>query len=156
MTTPVGLSNPKSRYLGLGYKAGNALGNAGGDLSISLINHLDFDLQASWLYNKLGGSGFGISPGVRGLLLGHARSTPYLSVGYVYFRVRFDNGATGSGDAVFANVGYEFKLPAEFVLTLGGGVTYAGNVSTSDGKTVVIGEDGLRPNLEVGVRYVLR
>jgi hypothetical protein len=32
-----------------------------------------------------------------------------LSVGYVHFRLTFDNGVKGSGNAAFANLGCEWK-----------------------------------------------
>src|SRR5262245_53209777 len=84
--------------VGVGYKIGNGLGFAGGDVILRFIPHVVFDLQAN--YVSVGGdagsaTGYGFAPTVQGQLfeLGH---TPYLGLGFVYCKMTL-NDAAGSG-----------------------------------------------------------
>jgi hypothetical protein len=149
-------SSPSSaRQVGMGYKLGDDLGYFGADLILSPLPHIALDLQGSWINKKLGASGFGLAPALQFFLFGEGRSTPYLSVGYAHVWLTFDDGVTGAGSAVFANLGYEWKWRSGLGILLGGGILYAGNVSTSDnGRTLILGEDGLKANVEAGVRYM--
>jgi hypothetical protein len=139
----------------VGYKIGDGLGYTGADVILSPLPHVALDLQGSWFQKKLGASGFGVAPAIQVFLKGDGKSTPYLSIGYVHFRLTFDNGVKGSGNAAFANLGYEWKWRFGLGILLGGGILYSGNVSTSDnGRTMILGEDGIKPSLEFGMRYM--
>jgi hypothetical protein len=148
-------STSSARQVGMGYKLGDGLGYWGADLILSPIPHIALDLQGSWFSEKFGASGFGVAPALQFFLIGEGRSTPYLSVGYAHFWLTFDDGVKGSGSAIFANLGYEWKWRSGLGILVGGGILYAGNVSTSDnGRTQILGEDGLKANIEAGVRYM--
>ena len=147
------LSNRGRHRVAAGYKVGNGLGYLGGDLEISPMAHLELDLQMSWFSEKYGASGFGAAPSVRVLLLDDGRSTPYVSAGYLYFRLMFDNNTRGAGDGVFANLGYEWKWRGGLGIVVGAGVVYFRDVRAEDPRISIIGADGTRPNIEAGLRY---
>src|SRR5438477_7517055 len=57
-----------SKHLGVGYKIGNGLGFVGGDILVSPIDHLTFDLQANWFSATSSGTsanGYGLAPAVQ-------------------------------------------------------------------------------------------
>ena len=154
-TTPVlrSTGSDRPKLLGVGYKAGNALGGIGGDLIVSPLPHLDIDLQMGWFPRKYGGPAFGITPTIRATLNGSGRSTPYLSAGFTYRWLRFANGTPGSSDGVLANVGYLWKWTTGFEILAGGGLLYMRRVEASDPGIFIYGAEGLRFNLEFGLRY---
>ena len=154
-TTPAlrSTGNDRPKLLGVGYKAGNALGGIGGDLIVSPLPHLEIDLQMSWFPRKYGGPAFGITPTIRGTLNGPGRSTPYLSAGFTYRWLRFANGTPGSSDGVIANLGYLWKWTSGFEVLAGGGLLYMRRVEASDPGIFIYGAEGLRFNLEFGLRY---
>jgi hypothetical protein len=154
-TVPCPAKTRPHRYLGAGYKAGDGLGYAGLQLNVSVGPHVTFAAQGSWLYKKFGASGFGMAFTLQILLNGEGKSTPYFSIGYLRYRLAFDHQVTGWGDGTFVNLGYEWKWASGFSVLGGGGILYSGNVSTSDnGRTIILGEDGIKPNLELGVKYM--
>jgi hypothetical protein len=144
-------SHPKR--IGVGYKAGNGLGYLCADLNLALLRHVDVDLQAGWFPKKYGASGFGVAPTIRVTLNGDGQSTPYISAGIAYFSLEFDGGAHGHGDGGTASLGYEWKWASGLGVLLGAGVLYTRDLRLSDPGLMILGADGLHPNVEFGVRY---
>ena len=89
-----------SKHLGVGYKIGNGLGFVGGDILVSPIDHLTFDLQANWFSATSSGTsanGYGLAPAVQFHFFKGQRSSPYIGVGLLYATLTLD-GITSSAD----------------------------------------------------------
>jgi hypothetical protein len=139
------------RKIGVGYKLGNGIGFAGGDVILRLLPHVVVDVQAS--YASWGdASGFGIAPTVQIDLktIGH---TPYLGAGLVYAEM---SNAVARADVtgLVANAGYEWRFASGLGLMAGAGVQDVGSVHAQSGANSLDGPDiGVHFNLEAGVRY---
>jgi hypothetical protein len=146
---------PPEKRLGVGFKIGNGLGFVGGDLIVAPIDHLAFDLQASWLSDKLDtgtATGYGFAPGVQGRLFAGQVSTPYVALGLLYAHLAL-NGVTASATGFFMNIGYEWRWDFGLGILLGAGVGHLGTVHATDGVTSLDSPGGTHFNLEAGVRY---
>src|SRR5262250_2308135 len=95
---------PPHTFLGVGYKIGNGMGVIGGDVIISPIDHLTFDLQANY-FAEAGAAGYGLVPMLQVHLFSGQVSSPYLGAGVLYATLSMDN-VTASTTGVVANAGY--------------------------------------------------
>jgi hypothetical protein len=141
----------EKRTIGVGYKLGNGIGFAGGDLIVRAFSHVSFDLQASY---PAGYSfeGLSVAPAVQVQLkpTGH---TPYLDVGFVYMRFSTDQ-VHGYAAGVVANAGYEWRFASGVGILVGGGVQDHGPVHLASGTaSAESGSSGPSFNLEAGLRY---
>lgn len=149
--------------IGVGYKVGNGLGLAGGDLIVRAWPHVSFDLQVNYLSatdtsygDTLTLSGVGFAPAVHAQLkpVGH---TPYLSAGALYLRFSaHDDVNSGSGTATgfFANAGYEWRFASHVGVLVGAGIS---DLLTVHGDTAAASftytPDKILFNIESGIRY---
>ena len=146
---------PPVRKLGIGYKIGNGVGFAGGDIVINPVEHLSIDLQANYASvgtNRGTATGFALAPGLQGHLRAGQQSGPYVGAAFIYLKMGVD-GDSVSLTAMAFNVGWEWKWNSGLGIILGGGVGHIMNVSASNGveyngKTTMF-------NLEAGIRYML-
>jgi len=145
-----------SKHLGVGYKIGNGLGFVGGDILVSPIDHLTFDLQANWFSATSSGTsanGYGLAPAVQFHFFKGQRSSPYIGVGFLYATLTLD-GITSSATGEFFNAGYEWRWSSGLGILLGGGINHLGQVKATNGVETVETPGGTNPNLEVGLRYM--
>jgi hypothetical protein len=144
------------RKLGVGYKLGNGLGVLGADVVVAPIEHIALDVQVNY-YSAAEpegtAHGYGFAPAIQGRLFGGQRSTPYADVGWAHMSLSLQN-VTASGNAVFANVGYEFRWDFGLGVLLGAGAARLGKISATDGVTTIAVDGGTMFNLEAGVRYM--
>jgi hypothetical protein len=152
------------RKLGVGYKVGNGIGFAGGDLIYRAFPHVGFDLQINYFGAKdslangspVTYSGVGLAPAVHAQLrpIGH---TPYLAVGAIYARLAAHHEGdtiTGTGAGFFVNAGYEWRFASGVGVLLGAGVGdlvsmhFAGPSASAD-----MNPNDVYFNIEGGVRY---
>jgi hypothetical protein len=148
---------------GVGYKIGNGLGFAGGDLIVRAWPHVSFDLQVNYLSasdtsygDTLTLSGVGFAPGVH-LQLKPVGHTPYVSVGALYLRFSAHddvNSGTGTATGFFANVGYEWRFASHIGVLVGAGIS---DLLTLHGDTEAASftykPDKVFFNIESGLRY---
>jgi hypothetical protein len=141
----------QARKVGVGYKIGNGIGFAGGDVVLRLVPHVVFDLQAS--YASIDGmTGYGLAPTVQ-LQLKEVGHTPYLGVGIQHARLSDENRG-GYATGFVANAGYEWRFASGVGVIVGGGVQDLGPVHVTKGTATPDGRGtGVRFNLEAGVRY---
>ena len=145
-----------SRHVGVGYKVGNKLGFVGADLLIEPVEHLTFDLQASW-FNTASNSdtlkGFGLAPAVQYHFKGGQVSSAYIGAGYIYARMSL-NDLTASSQGGFLNAGYEWRWANGLGILVGGGFAHVSSVRKTDGFATIVAEGGTLPNLEAGLRFL--
>jgi len=148
---------------GLGYKIGNGLGFAGGDLIVRPWSHVSFDLQMNYLSasdtsygDTLTLSGVGFAPAVHAQLkpVGH---TPYVSVGALYLRFSAHddvNSGAGTATGFFVNAGYEWRFASHIGVLVGAGIS---DLLTVHGDTAASSftytPDKILFNIESGLRY---
>jgi hypothetical protein len=149
----VGAEETEPHYVGVGYKIGNGLGFAGGDVIVRAVPHVSLDLQANYLYERgVGtGSGFGFAPTVQFQWkpVGH---TPYVAVGLVYARLGESN-VTASTTGFLLNAGYEWRFASQVGVLVGGGAARLGRIYATDGVETISEAGGWFFNIEAGVRY---
>ena len=142
----------QARKVGVGYKIGNGIGFAGGDIVLRLLPHVVFDLQASYASSS-GLTGYGLAPTVQ-LQLNEVGHTPYISAGVQHARLSDETrGAYATG--FVANAGYEWRFASGVGVIVGGGIQDLGPIHGTKG-TAAPSESyktGPRLNLEAGVRY---
>ncbi len=148
---PAHAEEVQARKIGVGYKIGNGIGFAGGDVVLRLLPHVVFDLQAS--YASIDGmTGYGLAPTVQ-LQLKDVGHTPYLGVGIQYARLS-DDDRGGYVTGFVANAGYEWRFASGVGVIVGGGIQDLGQVHVTKGIAASDGTaGGVRFNLEAGVRY---
>lgn len=145
-------------HFGLGYKVGNGLGFAGGDLIISPVPHVALDLQANYMsvstsYGTAGG--YGLAPAIQVYLAEPGHHTPYIDVGYIYATMSLQT-VKASASGYFLNGGYEWKwFSGRFCLLLGAGIEYLGTIYATDGVTTINTPGGVHFNIEVSPRIML-
>jgi hypothetical protein len=151
------VSAQPDKMLGVGYKLGDGIGLYGADVIVHPVPHLYVDLYGTYvsLSTSTGDSvtGYAIAPAVQVQLHDGGRSTPYLAVGTQYVHLTLLD-ATGSGNGVFANAGYEWKWQSGLGILLGGGIQYITKVEASNGVMTYTMGGVAAPNLEFGVRYM--
>jgi hypothetical protein len=155
-TPPAEEQAASATHVGLGYKIGNGLGFLGGDLIISPLPHVVLDLQASSFSAGTSSgtaTGWGIAPALQVDIREPGRSTPYLSLGYVYATLSIDN-VTASGSGVSLNAGYEWKWPFGMGILVGGGICHFGNLKATGGTTTISRDAQFIPVLEAGIRFM--
>ena len=160
---PVHAEEVEGRTIAVGYKIGNGLGFAGGDVVVRAWPHVSFDLQTNYISasdtsygNTLTLSGVGLAPALHVELkpVGH---TPYVSVGALYLRfsVHDDiNSGTGSATGFVANAGYEWRFASHVGVLVGAGIsdllTLHGDTSAA---SFTYRPDKVFFNIESGLRY---
>ncbi|MNX96807.1 hypothetical protein D3C86_1291480 [compost metagenome] len=138
---------------GIGYKAGNGLGFAGGDLIVRPLPNLGIDLQGN-TYGDGTFSGFGVAPAITFHM--SEDGGPYVGAGVTYMSLggKSTSGVdvTGTGLGYFGNVGYEFRPLSSLGLMAGVGYSVVPGVTLSgNGQSeTTSGISGL--NLELGAR----
>jgi hypothetical protein len=145
-----------SKKLGVGYKIGNGLGFVGGDVIVSPIEHLSFDLQANWFRissNGSSASGYGLAPAAQVHLLAGNVSSPYMALGFLYATLTRE-GVTASAKGFFVNLGYEWRWGSGLGILLGGGVNHLGAIHVTNGVDTLDAPGGTNVNIEVGLRYM--
>src|SRR5262245_35996733 len=143
---------PPHKFLGVGYKIGNGMGVIGGDVIISPIDHLTFDLQANY-FAEAGAAGYGLVPMLQVHLFSGQVSSPYLGAGVLYATLSMDN-VTASATGVVANAGYEWRWASGLGILLGGGINHLGNIHATDGVTTVDAPGVTQFNIEAGLRFM--
>lgn len=141
------------RPFSLGVAAGNGVG-LGVELAARPGPHVGFTLQAGRLQGEL--AGFGLAPALR-LTLGPADGL-YLAAGGVWFQAAGTRGGLATsqtGLGAFAALGWAWRvLPAAEVYA-GAGLGWLPSVAqTVSGATTSL-PGGVRPNAELGVRWLL-
>jgi hypothetical protein len=140
----------QARKLGVGYKIGNGIGFAGGDVVLRLIPHVVFDLQAS--YASAGGmTGYGLAPTVQ-LQLNELGHTPYLGAGIQHANLS-DEYRGGYATGFVVNAGYEWRFASGVGVLVGGGIQDLGTLHVTKGTATGTASGGAHLNLEAGVRY---
>ena len=140
------------KLLGVGYKFGNGIGFAGGDIIVNPLPHLSLDLQVACPSDY---SGYGVAPSAQFHLFAGRQSTPYVGVGLQY--VSLSSGdITSTGTGYFANVGYEWKWLSGLGILAGIGVQHLSTIeaTSSTSTSTVSVPGGTNLNLEFGVRYM--
>jgi hypothetical protein len=141
----------EKRTIGVGYKLGNGIGFAGGDLVVRAFSHVAFDLQASYPAGY-SFAGIAIAPAVQFQLksIGH---TPYLDLGLVYLRFSTDQ-LHGYATGFVANAGYEWRFASGVGVLVGGGVQDHGPIHVTSGVASAESNwSGPSLNIEAGLRY---
>lgn len=152
------------RKVGVGYKVGNGIGFAGGDLIYRAFPHVSVDLQVGYYGSKdtltdgsaVTYSGLGFAPAIHAQLraVGH---TPYVSVGGIYARLAAHHDGdtvTGTGTGFFANAGYEWRFASGVGVILGAGLGDLISMHFEHGDTTAdMMPNQLYFNIEGGVRY---
>jgi hypothetical protein len=151
LSKPALAEEVQARKIGVGYKIGNGIGFAGGDVVLRLVPHVVFDFQAS--YASIDGmTGYGLAPTVQ-LQLKDVGHTPYLGVGIQYANLS-DADRGGYATGFVANAGYEWRFASGVGVLVGGGVQDLGKVHVTKGIAASDGNSGgVHFNIEAGVRY---
>lgn len=134
----------------VGYLGGNGLGEIGVEGGVRLAPHVTLGLHAGRIAGAAG-NGFGVAPLLRVSLAPHGG--PYAALGASWFTIATDATTSASGTAVLAGVGYEWRALPQLALLAGVGAAFVPGTSVDRGGVVTPAAGGLKPNLEVGLRW---
>lgn len=131
-----------------------ALGGNGNDYGLEggvrLAPHLSLGLQGG-RFADARGSGFGVGPLLR-LSLG-PQDGPYVALGVSWFSITVDATTRASGTAVLAGAGYEWRPVPQLSLLASVGAAYVPGTSIDRNGVVAQAPGGLKPNVEMGLRW---